>query len=222
MLSIAAVATIYWELASLWPSAELFILWTFLVFAASMWGKSEMKELVTQSCLTLCDPIDCSPPGSAVHGILQARILEWVALSSPPGNLPNPGIEPRSPASQAITGRFPIFPINQQLLFSRWVMSDSVTPCTAARQASRPSPAPGLCPHSCLLSWWRYPTISSSVTPLLLLHSILPSIRVFSIEPAFHTRGPKYWSFNFSISLSSEYSRIDFLFLIKMIFPVFW
>ena len=33
-----------------------------------------------QSCLTLCDPVDCSPPGSSVHGILQARILEWVAM----------------------------------------------------------------------------------------------------------------------------------------------
>ena len=35
----------------------------------------------TQSCLTLCDPVDCSPPGSSIHGILQARILEWVAIS---------------------------------------------------------------------------------------------------------------------------------------------
>ena len=35
-----------------------------------------------QSCLTLCDPMDCCPPGSPVHGILQARILEWVAISS--------------------------------------------------------------------------------------------------------------------------------------------
>ena len=42
---------------------------------------SEVKMLVTQSCLTLCDPIDCNPPGSSVHGIRQARILEWVALS---------------------------------------------------------------------------------------------------------------------------------------------
>ena len=33
-----------------------------------------------QSCLTLCDPLDCSPPGSSVHGIFQARILEWVAI----------------------------------------------------------------------------------------------------------------------------------------------
>ena len=34
--------------------------------------------VLTQSCTTLCDPLDCSPPGSSVHGILQARILEWV------------------------------------------------------------------------------------------------------------------------------------------------
>ena len=37
--------------------------------------------LVTQSCPTLCNPMDCSPPGSSVHGILQARILEWAAIS---------------------------------------------------------------------------------------------------------------------------------------------
>ena len=36
--------------------------------------------LVTQLCLTLCNPMDCSPPGSSVHGIFQARILEWVAI----------------------------------------------------------------------------------------------------------------------------------------------
>ena len=37
--------------------------------------------LVTQSCPTLCDPMDCNPPGSSVHGIIQATILEWVAIS---------------------------------------------------------------------------------------------------------------------------------------------
>ena len=41
---------------------------------------------VTQSCLTLCDPLDCSLPGSSVHGIFQARILEWVAISSSRGS----------------------------------------------------------------------------------------------------------------------------------------
>ena len=39
-----------------------------------------------QLCLTLCDPMDCSPPGSSVHGILQARILEWVAMPSSRGS----------------------------------------------------------------------------------------------------------------------------------------
>ena len=41
-----------------------------------------MKVLLAQLCLTLCDPIACSLPGSSVHGILQARILEWVAMPS--------------------------------------------------------------------------------------------------------------------------------------------
>ena len=53
-----------------------------------------------QSCPTLCDPMDCSPPGSSVHGILQARILEWVAMPSSP-DLPDPGMEPASPVSSA-------------------------------------------------------------------------------------------------------------------------
>ena len=38
-----------------------------------------------QSCLTICDPVDCSPPGSSVHGILQARTLEWVVVPSSRG-----------------------------------------------------------------------------------------------------------------------------------------
>ena len=50
----------------------------------------------------LCDPVDYSPPGSSVHGILQARILECVAISfSRDFLLPDPGIKPRSPTLQA-------------------------------------------------------------------------------------------------------------------------
>ena len=48
-----------------------------------------------QSCLTLCNPMDCSPPGSSVHEILQARILEWVVISFS-GDLPDPEMEPAS------------------------------------------------------------------------------------------------------------------------------
>ena len=42
--------------------------------------KWKVKVLVAQLCPTLCDPTDCSPPGSSVHGTLQARILEWIAI----------------------------------------------------------------------------------------------------------------------------------------------
>ena len=59
-----------------------------------------MGAKLLQSCLTLCDPVDCSLPGSSVHGILQARILERVAVTPPPGALPDPGIEPWSPSLQ--------------------------------------------------------------------------------------------------------------------------
>ena len=55
--------------------------------------------LVAQSCLTLCDSMNCSPPGSSVHGIFQARILKWVLFPSP-GDLPDPWNEPGSPALQ--------------------------------------------------------------------------------------------------------------------------
>ena len=60
--------------------------------AYSPWGltESDMTEQLStaaaaakslQSCPTLCDPMDCSPPGSAVHGIFQARLLEWGAIA---------------------------------------------------------------------------------------------------------------------------------------------
>ena len=64
---------------------------------------SSTKSL--QSCLTLCNPMDCSPPGSSVNGILQARLLEWVTLSYS-GDLPGPGVEPATLASPALAGRF--------------------------------------------------------------------------------------------------------------------
>ena len=46
----------------------------------------KVKVLVAQSCLTLCNPMNCGLPGSSVHGILQARILEWEAISFPKGS----------------------------------------------------------------------------------------------------------------------------------------
>ena len=101
-------------------------------------------------------------------------------------------------------------------LFSCLVMTDSATPWTAAHQASL----------SFTISWSlrKHMSIESMMPSnhlilcrsLFLLPSIFPSFRIFSNKSALHIRWPKYWSFSFSISPSSEYSglipfRIDWL-----------
>ena len=65
-----------------------------------------MRARLLPSYLTLCDPIDSSPAGSPVHGILQVRILEWVAMPSPSGDLPDLGTETVSLTSPALVGGF--------------------------------------------------------------------------------------------------------------------
>ena len=68
----------------------------------SNWIEAGCLKIVisTQSCLTLCDPVDCSLPGSSILGF--SRQEYWRGLPFPsPGDLPNPGIEPGSPALQA-------------------------------------------------------------------------------------------------------------------------
>ena len=68
-----------------------------------------------QFCLTFCAPINCSSPGSSVHGILQARILEWVAISSS-GDLPHPGIQPVSlTPSTLVADSLPLAPPGKPL-----------------------------------------------------------------------------------------------------------
>ena len=74
---------------------------TTTVIPSEVWWLNENEESVAHSCPALADPGDCSPPGSSVHGILPARRLEWVAILSSPGDLPDPGIKPGSPALQA-------------------------------------------------------------------------------------------------------------------------
>ena len=120
----------------------------------------ESENVITQSCPTICDPVACNPPGSSVHGILQARILDWVAISRRLFKLMS--IELVMPSNHLI-----------------------------------------LC------------------CPFLLLPSVFPSINVFSNELALGSRWPKYWSFSFTSSPSSEYSgwisfRIDWFDLLAV------
>ena len=113
-----------------------------------------------QPCPTLCNSTDHSPPGSSVHGILQARILEWVAM-------------PFSSGSSQPRGQTHVF----------------ATPWTAARQASLSFTAPGACSDSCPLSWWCHPIISSSVVPFSSCLQFFPASGSFPVSLLFASGG---------------------------------
>ena len=70
------------SLVDTWTRLLAFNTHEMIKFCCSMCAK------LLQLCPTLCDPMDCSPPGSSVHGILQARILEWVTMPSSRGSSP--------------------------------------------------------------------------------------------------------------------------------------
>ena len=103
--------------------------------------------------------------------------------------------------------------------FSHSFVSDSLCPHELQQPRSPcPSPTPGVYSNPCPSSWWCHPV---SCRPLLLLPPILPSIMVFSNESALLIRWPKYWSFSFNISPSSEHSglisfRMDWLDLLAI------
>ena len=105
-------------------------------------------------CLTLCDPKDCSLPNSSVHGILQARILEWVAFP-PPGALPDSGIEPTSPVSFALSGAF--FPMIHRSYLVRklfWLRQICIAMCRLSQAVSSGGCSP-VAAHR-LQAWAQY------------------------------------------------------------------
>ena len=131
--------------------------------------ESESENEVTQSCPTLCDPMDCSLPGSSVHGIFQAIVLEWVAISFSRGSS---WPRDRTRVSCIVDRRFTVWATGevpyklktQSIQFSHSVVSDSLRP--HGLQHARlpcPSPTPRACSNSCPSSWWCHPTISASV-----------------------------------------------------------
>ena len=164
---------------------------------------TRLVVLVAQLCQTLCDPKDCSPPGSSVHRILQARIPEWIAIPYSRGSS-----QPRdwtwvsciagdsllselqgSPCySVAMTIRL-ILCVEcfektiSSVKFSCSVVSDSLW--THGLQQARilcPSPTPGACSKSHPLSQWFHPTISSFVVPFTFCLQSFPSKRSFQIS----------------------------------------
>ena len=144
--------------------------------------------LVAQSCPTLCHPMDCSLPGSSVHGNSPGK-NNWSGLPCPtPRDLHKPRIEPRSPILQSDS--LPPEPFSSDQLLSHVRLF--VTPWIAARQASlsitnsrsslRLTSIESVMPSSHLIL----------CCTLLLLPPIPPSIRVFSNESTLCMRWPKY------------------------------
>ena len=165
--------------------------------------------LFTKSYLTLCDPMNCSPPGSSVHGISKARILEWVAIRFSRGSFwPRYWTQVSCIAGRFFTNWATREAQSVLLLFSHSVVSDSCDPMDCS--------TPGFPVLLCLLGIAQTQPIESMLPynhfilccPLLLLPSVFPSIRVFSNELALHIRWLNYWSFCFSISLSNEASGL--------------
>ena len=138
--------------------------------------------------------MDHSLPGSYVHGILQARILEWAAMPSS-GGFSHSRIKPIFLLFPALAGRFlttgAIWKAINSVQFSHSVVSNSETPWTAAHQASLSI--------TNSQSLFRLMSIESVMAPnhlilccpLLFLPSVFPSIRVFSNESVC-IRWPKY------------------------------
>ena len=175
--------------------------WSGLPFPSPMHESEKWKW--SCSCPTLSNSMDCSLPGSSVHGIFQARVLEWVATAFSAQTLQL--FDNKDIAfywNIYITFLFfTLAPNPDQSLSLVWLF---VTPWISARQASlsinnsRSSPRltsiESVMPSSHLIL----------CRPLLLLPSIPPSIKVFSNESTLRMRWPKYWSFSFSIIPSKE------------------
>ena len=208
-----------------------------------------------QSCLYLCDLMDCSPPGFSVHGILQARIPKWVAMPSSRASF-WPKDQTHIAYVSCIAGRFftaeppgkpqtkiannywaflwrscarhfiwSIFPNSWKLLYMiELLFAESIhgrvrnwssvqllshiwlfeTLWTEAHQASL-----SITNFRSLLKLVSTKLVMPSnhlifCLPFLLPPSIFPNIRVFSNQSVLHIRWPKYWSFSFSINLSSD------------------
>ena len=165
---------------------------------------------VTQPCLTLCNCMDCSPPGSSVHGISQARILELAAISYSRGSS-----QPRGRTCNSC-----ISYISRQILYHStmpWENHNSKIPMHPNVQFSSDAQlqptlcdpmdcsTPGFPGHHQLLELLKLmcielvmPSNHVILCHPLLLPSIFPSI--FSNESVLHIRWPKYWSFNISSS----------------------
>ena len=187
----------------------LWSLYSLLIYVST--EISEFPHLCLTTCsvpqlfLSLSKPMNCSPPGYSVHGISQARTLEWVAISFSRDSF-------FLYISYYLENFLGIYSYN--ILFVQYIFSSVqslsrvrlfATPWIAARQASLS-----------ITNSWSSLRLTSIESVMPSSHLILccpffyrlQSIRVFSNESVLHIRWPKYWSFSFTISPSSEHSGL--------------
>ena len=175
-----------------------------------------------QSCLILWDPMDYSPPGFSVHGDSPGKKAGMGCHALLQRILPTEGWNPWLLHYRWILYRWAIR--EARVLYSFQSLSGVwlfVTPWNAAHQASL-----SIINTRSLLKRMSIESVMPSnhlilCHPLLLLHLIFPRIRIFSNESVLHVRWWKYWSFNFSISPSNEYSglisfRVDYFYLLAV------
>ena len=137
-----------------------------------------------QPCPTLLDPVDGSPPGSPVPGILQARTLEWVAISfSNAGKWKVKG-KSLSRVQLSATPWTATFQAPPSMGFSRQEYWSGVP-----LPSPYPSPTPRVCPNSCPLSQLCHPTISSSVVPFSSCLQSFPASGSFQMSHLFTSSG---------------------------------
>ena len=147
--------------------------------------KVKSESEFSQWCLTLSDPMDCSLPGSSIHGIFQARVLEWVAIAFSSTRLLVIIIIHSEKQSFKMLWGSSQFSVQ----FSSSVMPDSLWPY--GLQHSRlpcPSPTLGACSNSCPSNQWCHPTISSFIISFSSFLWSFPASGSFPISQ-FFSRG---------------------------------
>ena len=148
-----------------------------------------VRAKLLQACLTLCNPVDFSPPGSSVYGILQARMLEWVAMPSSRGIFPTQGAN--SSLSHVLHWQAVPLLLMPPGKPPPWNCCSVTQSCLTLCNPMDCS-APGLLSFTISRRLLRLISIESVMPsnhlvlccPLLLLPSVFPSIRVFSKEQA--------------------------------------
>ena len=132
-------------------------------------------------------PVDSGPPGSSIHGILQARILEWVVIPFSRGS----SWPKDQTCISALAGRSSTTSTTwSSVQFSCSVVSKSLW--LHESQHARPpcpSPTPGVHPNPCPSSWWCHPTISSSVIPFSSCPQSFPALGSFQMSQLFASDG---------------------------------